>query len=335
MTEYLDLPSKSNAILLTFEYGDPAKPMFKRLTNLQNDLIFKGSIYQSLPAMDIKLSPNVGTLDAKPSKIKLPLDCGNDDITAFVTALSHDRPFSKTQIDVNEIFYSRNGALGIERIYYLRSGEMGSRRRAPSGNPGIVEIELIELKARLDRRMGVVADQYCQALYGGIGCGLEVRTLFNGASQEPGGAWPHAARPFLPPRGIAAYLDFTNRGFVVSIFAQSSGLNAWLRTPTTNPGHAYWWQNGYFEKDGIRLKVREWKPNTHTFVLQKAPPKEWVGSVDGAGFLYPGCGKMISHCRNWDNEYGQPAGNVNGQNGFASFGFAIPAYDPEKQEGNK
>lgn len=336
MSEYLDLPEKSAAILLTFRYGPADLPLFVRLTNLQNDLIFQGNVYQSLPAMEIDLAPNVGTLDAKPTKITLPTRVSDAGLQQFITDISHDRPFALTKLYIQKLLYKRGRTAGIERIYHLRTGRMGKRRRNPSGKPGIVEIELIEPKTELKKKMGVRIDQYCQANFGFTGCGLDARRIITGLDFIPPNSWPlqPPAKPY-PPRACQVYMSqYAGRGFAVRIEPTTNGLRPWFLSPILNYSgsrdDSFWWQHGYFEKDGLRIKVREWQPHTYFFILGRQPPPSWDGATDGIGVLYPGCGKLSGDCDNWENISG-----FNDRDGFMCYGLAVPPYNPAAAEGDK
>lgn len=75
-----------------------------------------------------------------------------------------------------------------------------------------------------------------------------------------------------------------------------SGLAVTI-TGTTAPRDRYFDQ-GYIEKDGLRIKIRDYDSGD-SFALVRQPPDDWLGADV---IVVPGCDQQHSTCKLWLNE---------------------------------
>lgn len=77
-----------------------------------------------------------------------------------------------------------------------------------------------------------------------------------------------------------------------------------------------WFQDGYVEYQGLRIKIRDWRSGD-TFVLTQIPPISWEESLPITVDVAPGCDKSRGNC------------NVFNQNSvFRGIGIDIPDHHP-------
>lgn len=93
-----------------------------------------------------------------------------------------------------------------------------------------------------------------------------------------------------------------------------SGLPSHASDPTKR-----FWHNGFVEKDGIQIVIRDWHIDTPTvFKLFSAPPASWIGATLK---VTPGCDYRVKTC---DDRHGNTEH-------FMGLGIAIPAHAPNMQ----
>ena len=128
---------------------------------------------------------------------------------------------------------------------------------------------------------------------------------------------------FEVPLGIASTVEcqwaLFGPGCGLSIVSQTGQIltinKATITTSGLTPPRDHYWHMGYVEFEGVRVKVRDHQGTSSTMILERDPPRRWLGKT--AKFV-PGCRKTIEACRDeWGNE-----------EFFLGLGIGIPDYHP-------
>jgi hypothetical protein len=161
------------------------------------------------------------------------------------------------------------------------------------GRQNRVRIEGIVFKSKLDIPLGIPANPQCPWTFGnekGSPCQIDL----------------------VPLRQVGLVTEIEDN--LVRII--DLPVRPVLTDPNQDSAQINYWQEGYVEKDGLRLKITSWDRNRpERFYLSSFPRKEWL---DEDVTVTPGCGGTIFVCRHrWMNE-----------NRFAGFGIGMPNYNP-------
>ncbi len=101
---------------------------------------------------------------------------------------------------------------------------------------------------------------------------------------------------------------------VTSVSGTVLSISRTVLTLTATPsGATLIYNNGYIEKDGLRVKIAHWESGA-VFSMSEIPPDSWVGeSVE----VFIGCDKTLSSCRVPHNNESE----------FFGLGFSMVDYD--------
>lgn len=159
-------------------------------------------------------------------------------------------------------------------------GEVSDATKNARGQVGMAELECIDLKARMDVVMGIPETVQCANTFGDKVCGIDLE----------------AVREKSDGLNDVRITDIDGKRVTIS--------------DLTNTGELRYYHRGYVEVDGLRIDVREYVTGS-SMDLVAAPPASWL---DAECVVTPGCSKIISRCRFWENEtrfmglgYGTPA----------------------------
>jgi hypothetical protein len=242
-----------------FRYGDPNDPIYALYTDWTEDTLGPQGTYLSVPTMEVKLPPMTsGIVEGdEPLEILLPVD-------AFTTPLASGMPHSPVEVTVWERVDPRTERAAATHTLFV--GRVHRTRRNHEGRTDTIVVQAQNLKAQLEKALGLPATYHCIWTFGGRGCGID-----------------------LGPLRKTGTLD-SAKGKV----AQITGL-----PPQADPRY---WHRGYVERLGLRLLIRDWDGDASpgSFRLVREPPSSWVGQTVT---LTPGCDKTIEVCRaRWNRE---------------------------------
>lgn len=198
------------------------------------------------------------------------------DIGAFRTRITEGRPFPPTTVKIEEKTINDTD----DNIRLIFSGTMNLAIRNPGGRSGIVRIKAQGAKNDLDQALGFSTNDVCGWVFGDLKtCGLD-----------------------LSPLVETGPLEIIN--------------NTEVKITTLDAHPNRYWRRGFVERDGLKIRIREWQSGT-TFFLSKLPPLDWDTGQGADVNVTPGCDKTIVVCRFWDREIS-----------FSGLGFAMQDYNP-------
>jgi len=164
MSRVLDTSTKKTWQLVLFSYGDPEDPAQAAFTNWTAS-IDGPPTFQSLPAMEVKLPENVGTLENKELEIRMPRG-------TFVDRLSSGVAHSPCFVQVWENLESADvDGTDLSDELTVFSGRVITTVRHPEGKRNIVEIRAISPKGELEVPLGLQANHLCNWTLGKSPCG--------------------------------------------------------------------------------------------------------------------------------------------------------------------
>lgn len=308
MVDHISAPDKQTATLIELTYGDKNSPKFVRFTDANESVRYLGKVFLPAPITDIELAPNeFGVGSGESTKIELPLLNPVPEIADFLGQVSDTRPFSGVEVQISELHYNKDRYRTQEEIYHLYHGYLDRSIRHPSGKTNQVRLSFSDLRQRMKKRLNFKCSYSCSKPFGGKRCKLDI--------QKPYSVYSTAALC------TEAYMSFVNRGFVVNIHPAQSIAESWMKSKLVQ-----WWQNGYFQYDGLVVEIRSWAQGTNTFTMTKQVPLDWgiTTPAPRIGMLYPGCGHQIEDCRFWNNE-----------EHFGGYAYSMPHYNPRYETGNR
>jgi hypothetical protein len=159
MARAIDHSSKRTWQKVLFTYGDAST---KAYTNWTRDIAGTPE-FESVPAMEVKLPENNGTLEAVHLSITLPRDTFTDRISG---GLAHSPCF----VQVWESITDPDLVLDATELI-LWYGQVTSTIKHPNGHQNRVEIRSQLQKTRLDIPLGLQANHQCIWTLGGGYCG--------------------------------------------------------------------------------------------------------------------------------------------------------------------
>lgn len=266
----LKLSNKRYRMLLAFSWEGGT--LF--VTDYSGPVTYDGETYNPVPQMDVKVPASTGSLEEGAFEVTFALDKINtfDDMLAgiksapvFLTIHQQTVPNADDPLKTAEA--TTTHTLG----YNLR---LSQSTRNPTRRSGIAKFQFVTAKATMGTQMGIPANFQCAWTLFGRGCDLEV----------------------VEETATLVSIDATDpKKITMSDFTHP------MVAPGGTPGR--FWRGGYVERDGIRIKIRDWDPTfNQIFHLVRKPPTVWTGIADGIR-LVAGCDKTIETCRErWDNE---------------------------------
>lgn len=147
--------TKESAWLVRFDY-QTGPTLY---TDWTADLSVDGSIYQSVPSLDIDFSPQTGVLDEGSTRIEMPLD-------SFTSFLSNGEEKPRIEVTITELVMGSGST--DPWIHYL--GDVHSSIRNPRGRPNLVRLQCKTIKSRMEAPLGIEADSFCKNIFGTKGC---------------------------------------------------------------------------------------------------------------------------------------------------------------------
>lgn len=233
--------------------------------------------YVACPQMGFELPALSGLLDRDPCQVLLPKTIGDAAWDSFIQNVLEGSPVYDLQA---VIFQQITDDYGNTRTDVLFRGFPQGLFENPDNQDGTLRLEINTFAILLDVPAGMEASPTCWATYGGNGCFATV------------------------PR-----LTVT----VVAITESEIQLRSAVATDVTG-AIARWWENGFIERDGQRVKLQTWTQGTENFFTIGFAPQSWVGQQV---ILVGGCYKEPLACSERNN-----TPNFNG------VGTLTPNYNP-------
>lgn len=198
----------------------------------------------------------------------------------LLDALSTGRAHS--DIEITALEYSIEG--GEAQVLTFLEGTITEVVRNPGGHAEIVRFRAETLKAETQRAVGMQSDENCIWTFGDLKtCGKNIVNLREGGSMT------------------------AVSGLTVTI----TGLSV---------QRDRYWNRGFIEKDGVRIKIKEWISGT-SFLLTRFVPLVWENSLPFNVDVVPGCDKTLKTCSLWGQVIERLAP-----------GEVIPEYNPTMAE---
>lgn len=255
----IDSAAHRSRFLIKLNYDSPAVEIF--VTDYEEDVTYGGDVYTSIPALGLVLPAN--TADLRDTPLKMTLPAGT---SAFFDRVSNGEPFAPVEIQVIEQIL--NVETTAEDIFVLYRGMLSRSIKNYNNDEGLIRLEFLSIKSRLDVPLGLPANTQCPWQLGDHNCQL--------------------SPALVSEVGTVA----TITGKVVQI----TGLSA-------HPGieNDRYWEKGFVERDGLRILIRRYlQPASVQFHLVARPPADWLTQLVT---VTPGCDKTIETCRaRWNNE---------------------------------
>lgn len=298
----LQLANKRSFSLIDFFSGTSGQDHFG-ITDSASEKWVNGLQYRSEPSISIEEEKRSGALRDQDIRLRVRGDGPNAEIRAFLARLSNGEPYKRTRLRVIEVLNAFDPALPTEYRYTF-AGVLSRATKNVSGEPNMVQLRGSWSKSLMDKaKLGTPATTECNQTYGGQGCGVPITPYVSGSnpnareSHRVRGSFISGTRISLTPdSGLPSEIDAIN---------PSTGRDKWSR--------------GYLEDDeGLRLNIREYRPFSLNFILERRAPASWDFTTSGKVLtLYPGCMKNPSAC----------AIRLN-TNNFNGLGWGTPAYNP-------
>jgi hypothetical protein len=201
MTRALSVNNKDTAILVEFQYGDPASPTYTRMTSWSQDL----TTFTSTPALEVSLGSNIGTLEDRETTIRIPLVAG-----AFSDLVSNGEPHSPIFVTITESTTDPTGA-GDPDTLTLFKGQVRSVTRNAGGAAGVVALACVPQKNLLRVPLGIPCNNQCEWTLGDPNCKVNMASLSALGLLTAVSVRTATITGLTPPGGDATYYS---RGYV-------------------------------------------------------------------------------------------------------------------------
>lgn len=322
MSLQLIKPFKQSIPLLTFTFSTSQPSEEAQVvcaTTWTTPTTWRGRTYRPEPAIKVELPAQSGGMNEDPIKVTLPLRRGavNPEVAALAAMLASARACPRVHLEIAEMKVDGPSQL----IFFHGEGEVTRARSNPSGNSGVVEIDIEgELRRGMaDLSLGRRCDPQCDAVFGGTGCS-NPRGFGNGVFSV-GEAWTASGwTGYRLPR--SAYVDLTgsvDNARVVTLRLAAANYptvsaTARLNTLTEQPSN--WWVGSFVKAGGVSIPIQSVDRDAGTFTLSRLPPKSWDGSTV---FLQLDCPRDPESC------FHRFLGSYSRFNGLS---YGMPAYNP-------
>lgn len=215
MTNPNDRPSKDSFYLVELRYGEKDNYSYHRITDWPSDVTPYGEpTYSSVEAFEVDPGKVAGDLSDQGFKLKV-----HRGDSGFFHRISNGEQFSRIKVVARQGF--RN-ASQTEYTYLFRGWVKRIVRNA-DGRKGLVRLECVTFKSKLDLPLGMGANPRCPWTFGDKSC-----------KAVPG-----------RETGLLTVVD----GSTVTITGLSSHIDSY-------------WHRGYVEYQGMRLTIRGWSGDT-------------------------------------------------------------------------
>lgn len=177
----------------------------------------------------------------------------------FLTKMYGEDPVHRTYCKIITAHVSEAGISSVRTIHY---GEVSLRKS--DDPPGRLELEISNPKASEQVSSGFTIDVKCNNSLGDERCQIDLDTIRQ--------------------VGTASYLG----DFRMEVLG--------LTNPPSNPTY---WLEGYAEKNGLYLPIKDWNSAEPTvFILSRKMPSDWEGQTVR---MIPGCLLDEAACTRWNN----------------------------------
>ena len=250
MSNAIDLAPKEVFQILRFTYG--STPTHRTYTDRSSDWTADdGLLYVSTPNIEVDLPDNDGGIGEKEVQIKMRAD-------AFTTRLASGIKHAPVQVVIREYTLPATGGPSAQ-LKTTFVGRVSRTTKNADGQSGLVVIQALPFKARLNFPMGIPCNHECENALGDAGCKVDMNA--DGRTQT----------------GVLEAID----GKIATI----SGL-------TLKPDRFF--HRGSVERDALNIMIQDWRSaDPQTFVLVRRPPTEWLGNFVT---VFSGCDKSKETC---------------------------------------
>lgn len=201
----------------------------------------------------------------------------------FDAALGRAFPTIKVSVVEYVLPDQVGGTQNAETIYHFR-GRASVIELNPDGEEGVAKLTLLNPKQRTESPLDNLALERCRNDFGsGKVCQFGLST-----ADDPG---------------------------TLTAISRNSVTITGLPTRANR-----WYEDGYVEYQGLRIKIRYWTSGT-SFVLTQVPPVQWEETLPLSVDVYPGCDRSVANCKT----FGQTPN-------FRGIGIDIPEFHPVFQK---
>lgn len=288
MPKVLDIARKRTVTFVELTYG--SAPTFTRYCDADENTTFEGNVYLSRPTMAVRLVPYTGMLVEKSPEIILPKDTFTDELT---DGRSH------TPVTIRIVVSLESDVPGtpVDDVQELFKGLVSITIRNKAGRPDQMALRCITWKHQSDRPCGFQANGQCFFRFQERGCVVD----------SPPGSGSFISAVTLTTPAVRLVIVSA----VVDLALTLTG------SPSGGPFADLIFHRGFFERDDLKIGIREWDPvaDDKVFLLERAAPPDWSGQVVA---LHQGCDKSLLTCQN----------RYSNDDFFGGFGAGIPDYNP-------
>ena len=288
-------PVKDTATLVEMLWG-PMSNQNKnswRLIDIGQQHRVKGVKFDAEPNMRIELPAMTGEMQPEVAKIFVPLTAGGTS-----DRLSDGLPHPTVVVNIMELLtpeppqYGRGSVESrIPTLRYLFGGYLSLGVRNPAGRDGIVELQVSTPKVLLQGvTLGVPANALCIHNYTNSFCRHTTPRVVQGVT----------------------ITNIASSGYAITTDDPGGAVSA---TSSALPGGLGPWDDGYMEREGLRIKIKVWGgAGSTSFTLVDQPPAEWLNKQVT---LHGGCNKTTRQCDVFQRRVA-----------FGGMGINIPAFNP-------
>jgi len=285
MSTQLDvIPASQPVALVTFTWGEPTQTL--RLVRSNADLTVDSDLFIAEPKMEVMLGRQKAGISPDSATIRVATRA---ELSPFL-----DSPGQTVSVLIEESDLTLTGT--VRRVFLF--GYAKSISSDSLSAPGVLEIEVEDLRSELDAPAVMVLSEFCQNKFGhAIGC------MYDLVSQER--------------TGIMTLWGLGQPNTVVRVAGLTDSLTQ--NGGTTNVADLY--STGQLVRDGVSIRVRHYNSavEQEQLLLQEEPPASWVGQIVS---VFPGCRHTIADCRRFQNEIH-----------FNGLGIGTPNHNPLIEEG--
>lgn len=270
MSDSLELARKLGHWLVTFSLQDGLSTVYRFTTATSDQTDLSGNTYTSLPSMAIELPESTGALESRPARITVPTSAHS-----LFTRLGEGTAFVPVIVRIAEhveAFAADYQAVvpAATEVTHLK-GRLDQVVLNAGGRSGILRIEVVPQKGRLNVPLGIPATPQCQWTFRKGGCGAEAAAA--------------AEEQLVTVASIAGLvLTIDSLGGVPGV-----GGDIFRRGTIRNA------------TDGVEIGIRSWSYSgaPTVFYMMEVPPSSWVGQTVR---LKPGCRGSLTECQAWGQE---------------------------------
>lgn len=149
---------KESYLLVEFSFESTAY----RYTNLSTTIDPSGANFQAMPAMEVDLPANTGTMEDTEATITLPI---NENTETFLDPLTRGTPFAPVRVVIEEVIRPLTGGETATTLRHI-AANISRTVRNPNNEKNLVKIYVKPIKNKLDKAIGIPCNHECPwALY--------------------------------------------------------------------------------------------------------------------------------------------------------------------------